>query len=84
MTSTLPSYHVAYYALLREERGLGEEEVRSAALTPADLYEELRRIHGFSLPRERMGVAVNDRLGGWDTSLSEGDRVVFLPPVAGG
>jgi molybdopterin converting factor small subunit len=29
-------------------------------------------------------VAVNDEMASWDSSLSDGDEVLFFPPVAGG
>ena len=29
-------------------------------------------------------VAVNSEFGEWEQPLSEGDSVVFIPPVAGG
>lgn len=75
---------VTYFSILREKRGLADEQVRSAALTPAALYDELRALHNFPLDRASLGVAVNGDWGQWDSSLSEGDSVVFLPPVSGG
>jgi len=29
-------------------------------------------------------VAVNEEFAAWDRPLADGDRVVFIPPVAGG
>lgn len=34
--------------------------------------------------REGLLVAVNDSYASWDHRLSDGDEVVFLPPVSGG
>ncbi len=76
--------HVQYFAILREQRGLGEEKLATPAATPAALYEELRARHGFTLPGDRVRAAVNDVFVGSHTNLREGDRVVFIPPVAGG
>lgn len=76
--------HVQYFAILREQRGLNEEKLATAAATPAALYEELRARHGFSLPGDRVRAAVNDAFVAGDAALREGDRVVFIPPVAGG
>jgi molybdopterin converting factor small subunit len=73
-----------YVAILRDERGLAEETVDSRAATPRALYEELHARHGFSLAAARLQVAVNDEFAAWDRPLRDGDRVVFLPPVAGG
>jgi molybdopterin converting factor small subunit len=58
--------------------------VQTPASTPAGLYAELRALHGFSLPQAMLRVAVNDRFCEWSQPLADGDRVVFIPPVAGG
>lgn len=80
----MPKVVVQYFAILREQRGAAEESLATAAATPAALYEELRARHGFSLPGERVRAAVNDAFVAGDTPLRDGDRVVFIPPVAGG
>lgn len=76
--------YVTYFAILREQRGLDEEKVSTAALTAADLYQELRGRHRFTLPAERVRAAINDDFAPPTAVLREGDRVVFIPPVAGG
>ena len=75
---------VRYYALLREERGLEEESIHTAAITTADLYDELLDRHDFSMERTRLWVAVNDEMSDWERAIKEGDTIVFIPPVAGG
>jgi molybdopterin converting factor subunit 1 len=75
---------VRYFAVLREQRGLGEERVATEAVTAGDLYRELRARHPFSLPPERLRVAVNDAFEPWSIPIQDGDAVVFIPPVAGG
>ena len=36
-------------------------------------------------PAPRPGVVVvNEEFAEWDTPIGDGDRVVFIPPVAGG
>jgi len=76
--------HVQYFAILREQRGLTAETLVTAAPTPAALYEELRGQHGFTLPADRVRAAVNDAFVTASAALRDGDRVVFIPPVAGG
>lgn len=76
--------HIQYYALLREERGLSAEMLETPAVTLRGLYEALRMAHGFSLPSERLRVSVNEAFSDWNSPLEAGDRVVFIPPVAGG
>ena len=76
--------HVQYFAILREQRGLAEERLVTSATTPAAVYEELKARHGFTLPANRIRAAINDEFVAMDAPLREGDRVVFIPPVAGG
>ena len=75
---------IQYFALLREQAGRSNERITTAAATPADLYAELRGRHGFTLPVGMLRVAVNDEFCEWSQRLNTGDRVVFIPPVAGG
>lgn len=76
--------HVQYFAILREQRGLTQEALATTAATPAALYDELRARHKFTLPGDRVRAAVNDAFVAGTVPLREGDRVVFIPPVAGG
>ena len=80
----MPKITIQYFAILREQRGLAEERVTTAAATPGALYEELRACYNFTLPGDRVRAAVNDEFVGADAPLRENDRVVFIPPVAGG
>jgi molybdopterin converting factor subunit 1 len=76
--------HLQYFAVLREQAGRSEETIETTAADPAELYDQVRASHGFSLPRALLRVAVNDEFRDWATPLASGDRVVFIPPVAGG
>jgi molybdopterin-guanine dinucleotide biosynthesis protein A len=75
---------IQYFAVLREQAGRSEETVQSSSATPAELYQELKSRHGFTLTREQLKVAVNSEFSDWSRPLSAGDAVVFIPPVAGG
>ena len=75
---------VQYFALLREQARRRDEPVSTRARTPAELYEELRTKHSFTLPASALRVAVNSEFADWARPLSKGDVVVFIPPVAGG
>jgi molybdopterin converting factor subunit 1 len=75
---------VRYFAILREQRGLDEERISTTAGTAAELYEELRKRHRFTLPSGSLRVAVNDEFGSWGSAVRDGDALVFIPPVAGG
>ncbi|HEU5081474.1 MAG TPA: MoaD/ThiS family protein [Opitutaceae bacterium] len=76
--------HLTYFAILREQRGATEETVETDAPTARDLYDELKLRHRFSLPAERVRVAINGDFSDWSTELEDGQRVSFIPPVAGG
>lgn len=75
---------IQYFALLREQRGVAEEALDATAPTVGALYDELRARHRFSLPRDRIRAAINEDFVPADAPLHEGDRIVFIPPVAGG
>lgn len=75
---------IGYYAILRQQCGRSEEQVETQCGTPQELYAELQARHGFSLPADMLKVAVNDEFATWKTALHDGDKVVFIAPVAGG
>jgi len=78
------SVSVQYFAILREQRGLTQEKIATTAGTAESLYEELKQRHGFTLPAARIRAAVNDEFVTASAPLRDGDRIVFIPPVAGG
>jgi sulfur-carrier protein len=75
---------VKYFAALREQAGRSEESFQTSAATAADLYDELQARHGLKLSADSLRVAINEEFADWSSPLSSGDRVVFIPPVAGG
>jgi molybdopterin converting factor subunit 1 len=76
--------HLRFFAALREQAGVSQLDVTTNARTPAELYAELTASRGLTLPASLLRVAINDRYAALDTPLQPGDRVVFIPPVAGG
>jgi molybdopterin synthase sulfur carrier subunit len=80
---TLP-VRLEYFALLREQRGLGAETIETGAATARELYGQLSVTYGFTLAAERVKVAINNEFASWDRPLAANDTVVFIPPVAGG
>ena len=76
--------HISYYAMLREQRGLTKETITTTMTTPAELYEQLREQHSFTLNPENIHVAVNDTFADWHTALHDDDTIIFLPPYSGG
>ncbi len=80
----MKTVHLQYFAILREQRGLAYETLSTAAPTANALYDELRARHGFTLPGDRLRVAINGEFAAWDTPVADGAELVFIPPVAGG
>ena len=76
--------HIQFYEIQREQAGCSLLEVTTAAANPRELYRELESSHHLTLPSTIVQVAINARYATMDTPLQEGDRVVFIPPVAGG
>lgn len=75
---------IQYFAVLREQAGISDEEVETDAESPDNLYRELKDTHGFSLDAAQLKVAINGDFAPWNSPLADGDTVVFIPPVAGG
>jgi molybdopterin converting factor subunit 1 len=75
---------VRFFAILREQAGVSALECETPARTPAELYQELAGARGLTVPAALLRVAINDRYATLETPLRPDDRVVFLPPVAGG
>jgi molybdopterin-guanine dinucleotide biosynthesis protein A len=75
---------VQYFALLREQAGRSQEAIDTRAATARELYDELCSLRGLTLLPAQLRVAINDEFSDWNRPLAAGDRVAFLPPVAGG
>jgi molybdopterin synthase sulfur carrier subunit len=76
---------VRFFAILREQAGLSTLTVETAAPDAAALYAELQQRHpGLTFPAGLLKVSVNEHYAELTTPLSAGDRVVYIPPVAGG
>ncbi len=76
--------HISYFAILREQRGLSAEELSTDTTTARAIYETLRSRYRFTLPAERVRVAIDDAFASWDAPLKDGQKLAFIPPVAGG
>ncbi|MBK1831627.1 NTP transferase domain-containing protein [Verrucomicrobiaceae bacterium R5-34] len=75
---------LSYFAQLRELAGTDLESHRTHSVTPAGVFEEIRAKHSIPLKRKGMMVAVNGDFTDWSHQLTEGEELVFIPPVAGG
>lgn len=76
--------HVRYYAILREQRGLKEEDIETSVNTAIQFYSELQKKYNLRLPPSSIRVAINEEFSGWNSEIRSGDTVVFIPPLGGG
>lgn len=75
---------VHYFAMFRENAGLGEETLTLDATSAADVFAATRERHGSDEPSGHCKVAINDVMADWDSPIADGDTVLLFPPVAGG
>jgi len=80
----MKTINVAYYAHLREKRGLAEETIDTTVKTVRELYQELEDRHHFHFSVNSLSVAINEVISPWQTELKNNDLIVFIPPVSGG
>lgn len=79
---------VMYFAWVRERIGVPKEQVDTAAITVADLVEELRaredRYAAAFADLSALRVAVDQELADFDALLEGVREVAFFPPMTGG
>ena len=77
---------VLFFGPMRELTGLSEEAVDiPEGATLSDLFDHYQKrfpsLAGF---RSSLVASRNQEFAPWETSLSSGDDIAFLPPVSGG
>ena len=77
---------VRLFASLREAAGSPEVPLDlPPGATAEDAWRALTVTHpSLASKRPNLAASVNRRYAPFDTPLSEGDEVVFIPPVSGG
>lgn len=75
---------VKLFAAFREAAGTGTVECQTSAETASALFEELCARYAGLVPERAALVAINDQMTDWSGAISDGDQVLFFPPVAGG
>ena len=85
MAGATRQVHIRFFAILREQAGCSTVTVETAAADPLALYAELQaKFPGLTFPAALLRVSSNERYVDPAVPLAAGDRVVFIPPVAGG
>jgi molybdopterin converting factor subunit 1 len=77
---------VKFFAILRERAGTAEviKEIRDGS-TVAALWQTLQQDYPkLNVTGIRLLYAVNQNYVNPDSKLTDGDEVVFIPPVSGG
>ena len=75
---------IIYFARLREAMELDEEIIMlPKGALPSDAQKLLNEKYDLNIDTN-LKVAINDQFSDWDKELSDGDRLVFIPPVTGG
>jgi len=75
---------VKWFAAYREATGAAVESIETSAGTVADLFGEMTQTHTDLASFRGALVAINDEMTHWDAGFSDGDEILFFPPVAGG
>ena len=78
------SIKILYFSILRDQSGVSSERFDTNVDTAEKLFLELNQKYNFSLAREQLRVAVNDKITSWNQKLKSNDVIAFLPPVSGG
>lgn len=78
------TFRILLFGLLRPREGDAEFAIESEAQSPRELYAELNSQGLLSYPFEQVRCAIADEFADPDAPLSDGDKVAFLPPMAGG
>ena len=75
---------IRYFAVLKDQRGVGEDILENVGSTPKEVYGYLKNTYGLNFCQSKLKVAVNDEFAEWEIKLRDGDVLVYIPPVAGG
>lgn len=77
---------VLFFGRVRELTGLSEDAAEvPAGATLADLFDRYTaRFPQLAAFRPSLVASRNQEFAAWDTPLSAGDDIAFLPPVSGG
>ncbi|MDB9741890.1 NTP transferase domain-containing protein [Akkermansiaceae bacterium] len=75
---------VTYFAKLKDLANCDEESIKTSSSTASGIYEELKAKYHFPYKQKDLMLAINDDFSPWETPIKERDKIVFIPPVAGG
>ena len=73
-----------YFSRFAELTAKTSEEFKTEADNVESLWLELEGIYSFEQPLNTIRPAINHQFCDWQTKISDGDTVSFIPPVSGG
>lgn len=80
--------NVLYFAWVRERIGKPSESIQTEAATVLELVDELRgkeeRYAAAFSDLTAVKVAIDQELGGFDSSIEGAREIAFFPPMTGG
>lgn len=77
---------VLFFGQLREIVGAGYQELEVPASSQVQTVFDVcsARFPGLAQFRPSLAASINEQYSAWDSVVSDGDEVAFLPPVSGG
>ena len=76
--------NIKYFAALREITGKSDQAYETKATIVSELFAELNSEYQFPIEKDLLKVAINERYETFESPITDGDTIVFIPPVAGG
>lgn len=81
---SIKKIEIMYFAILREQSNKGVEEIETEAYSAGELFQELSQEYNFTLHPHQVRVSINENFQDMNSTIKDGDQIVFIPPVAGG
>ena len=79
---------ILYFASVKERLGVPGEAIEVSTITTGEQLLEMLASRGEPwqsvLDDEKLLIAVNQEMVGWQDEIKDGDEVAFFPPVTGG
>ncbi|MBT3636307.1 MAG: MoaD/ThiS family protein [Opitutae bacterium] len=75
---------VLYFGQLKQQAGTASETLEMDDAPVAELYRQLKKRHGLSMPFENLRAARNETFCKGTEAIRADDVIAFMPPMSGG
>ena len=75
---------VLYFGQLKQQAGTASETLEMDDAPVAELYRQLKKRHGLSMPFENLRAARNETFCKGTEVIRADDVIAFMPPMSGG